>query len=270
VTETWNCSWWSILISPCVRRTCCEPLASTHPDTQGEAAKRDKYVNTIGNLTLVTKSLNASLSNRPWTDAAAIGLKDGGEVGKGKRTLLDDFSLLVLNKEILKHTDSWTEDDIKNRNTGMAEAICAVWPGPAPVTPAGVATGKAHTAKSVDVGAVEDEEVGATSSADSMENVLRRFDKAMQDVYVRAKKEARYTATYYFDMLRQHGGLGTARRLLASNSESQGFTALWERNRLDLTVENTVLHPEFQVLFSDDELDNARRRLMAYGFDPGR
>ena len=30
-------SWYSIRISPCVRRTCSEPLASTHPDTQGPA-----------------------------------------------------------------------------------------------------------------------------------------------------------------------------------------------------------------------------------------
>lgn len=59
------------------------------PLTTDEAVVRDKYINTIGNLTLVTKSLNAALSNRPWTDSAALGLKDGGEPGKGKRTLLD-------------------------------------------------------------------------------------------------------------------------------------------------------------------------------------
>jgi hypothetical protein len=235
-----------------------------------EAAKRDRYVNTIGNLTLVTKSLNASLSNRPWTDAAASGLKDGGEVGKGKRTLLDDFSLLVLNKEILKHTDSWTEEDIKARNTGMAEAICAVWPGPAPVTSAAVAKADADTTKPVNVAEVEDEKFEATSTAAFMEDLLHRFDKAMQDVYVRAKKEAGYNATYYLNMLHQHGGLNTARRLLTDGSVSDGFTALWERKRLDLTVENTVLQPEFQVLFNDDELDNARRRLAAYGFAPVR
>lgn len=56
----------------------------------------------LGNLTLVTKSLNAALSNRPWTDLQAAGLKDGGEPGKGKRALLDGFNLLVLNKEIVR------------------------------------------------------------------------------------------------------------------------------------------------------------------------
>jgi hypothetical protein len=86
---------------------------------------------------------------------------------------------------------------------------------------------------------------------------------------VRAKKEAGYNATYYLQMLHQDGGLATAHRLLASNGVSDGFAALWERKRLDLTVENVVLQPEFQVLFTNDELDAARRRLQDYGFETG-
>ena len=101
------------------------------PLTPEEATVRDKRVNTIGNLTLVTKWLNGSLSNRPWTDQQADGLKDGGEAGKGKRTLLDGFSLLVLNKEILSgHAMSWTDDDIVARSKAMASAVCEIWPRP--------------------------------------------------------------------------------------------------------------------------------------------
>jgi len=95
------------------------------------AAERDRIVNTLGNLTLVTKSLNSSLSNRPWTDVQASGLKDGGAPGQGKRTLLENFSLLVLNKEILKnHVEAWTEADIEERSRVLVRAICDVWPGP--------------------------------------------------------------------------------------------------------------------------------------------
>jgi hypothetical protein len=100
-----------------------------------DAAKRDKYVNTIGNLTLVTKSLNGALSNRPWTNADATGLTAGGGEGKGKWSLLDDFSLLVLNKEILKHSEAWASNDISERSARMAEVICAVWPGPTSLEP---------------------------------------------------------------------------------------------------------------------------------------
>ena len=95
------------------------------------AAARDHLVNTLGNLTLVTKSLNASLSNRPWTDAGAAELKEGGAPGAGKWTLLNDFSLLVLNKEILSgHPQAWTDEDIRGRSEAVTAAICQVWPGP--------------------------------------------------------------------------------------------------------------------------------------------
>jgi hypothetical protein len=95
------------------------------------AAERDRLVNTLGNLTLITKSLNGSLSNRPWTDEAAVSLKDGGSPAKGKRSLLDAFSLLVLNKRILEdHKTSWTEADIAARSAELTQAVCRVWPGP--------------------------------------------------------------------------------------------------------------------------------------------
>lgn len=55
----------------------------------------------------------------------------GGRPGTGKRTLLDQFSLLVLNKELVSgHTDEWTDADIEQRSRAMVEVLCAVWPGP--------------------------------------------------------------------------------------------------------------------------------------------
>lgn len=93
------------------------------------------------------------------------------------------------------------------------------------------------------------------------------FNLAMKDVYVRAKKEAGYNATAYLRMLADHGGVETARRLLASPGVSDGFVALWERDRVDLAVENVVLRPEFADLFTDEELEIARQRLREYGLD---
>jgi Protein of unknown function (DUF1524)/Protein of unknown function DUF262 len=105
----------------------------THWDTSPKlepeaAAQRDKYVNTIGNLTLVTKSLNGALSNRPWTDAEAALLAEGGQPGRGKRSILDDFNLLVVNKKIIdEHAVAWTDDDIIERSGDMAAAIADIW-----------------------------------------------------------------------------------------------------------------------------------------------
>lgn len=108
-----------------------EHWKSDPPLTPEEGQRRDKLVHTIGNLTLVTQSLNSSLSNRPWTDAEARSLTTGGQAGKGKWSILNQFNLIVLNKDILdRHADRWTEEDILARATELATAITNVWPGP--------------------------------------------------------------------------------------------------------------------------------------------
>jgi len=98
---------------------------------QKAAEERDALVNSLGNLTVITQSLNSSLSHRPWTDVAAEGLKQGGFEGEGKRSLLNKFSLLLLNKLIVdEHHDSWTESDIEARGSYLTQDIVAIWPGP--------------------------------------------------------------------------------------------------------------------------------------------
>lgn len=96
-----------------------------------------------------------------------------------------------------------------------------------------------------------------------------RFDRAMMDIYRRAKVEARYNATRYFQMLTEHRGLETARILLHADTVSEGYTALWERGRLDLTVEALIHdHPEYRPLFTPEELAAARARLAEYQYPP--
>jgi hypothetical protein len=106
-----------------------------------EVIARDKRVNTLGNLTLVTKSLNGSLSNRPWTDGDADGLHASGEANLGKHSLLGNYSLLVLSRLLLQaHPDAWTDQDIEARGIELTGHICDVWPGPpAGITPTDLA-----------------------------------------------------------------------------------------------------------------------------------
>jgi hypothetical protein len=96
-----------------------------------------------------------------------------------------------------------------------------------------------------------------------------RFDLAMEDVYRRAKSEVNYNATRYFQMLAEHRGLETARILLHDEKVSEGYTALWERGRLDLTVEALIHdHPEYHPLFTSEELEIAKGRLQSYKYPP--
>ena len=102
---------------------------------------------------------------------------------------------------------------------------------------------------------------GMTEPSADDGDARRAFDEAMRNIYTRAHREAGYNATLYLRMLSELGPLETARRLLASSTPSAGFTGLWEKGRLDLTVEALVLRTEFRQFFTDDELETARERL---------
>ncbi|MFW6642072.1 GmrSD restriction endonuclease domain-containing protein [Nocardiopsis algeriensis] len=101
---------------------------------------------------------------------------------------------------------------------------------------------------------------------DGGDNTEKAFHRAMVSVYERAKEEAGYTPSFFLGMLADLGALGTARKLLAAPAVSDGFSNLWERGRLDLTVEAVVLRPEFAELFTAEELDRARGRLEQFGY----
>jgi hypothetical protein len=93
------------------------------------------------------------------------------------------------------------------------------------------------------------------------QRLIARFDSEMDEIYFRAKREIKYNATIFLQMVREHGGLATAHRLLASNVIGYGFAELLLAGRPDLTVEAAVLRPEFSVLFSPEELSVAAERL---------
>jgi len=85
-----------------------------------------------------------------------------------------------------------------------------------------------------------------------------RFDDAMMGVYLRARNECDYNATRFLNMLHEHRGLETARILLRASNVSEGYVALWERKRLDLTVEALILGEEWYPLFSEQQREIAR------------
>ncbi|MFD6095266.1 DUF262 domain-containing protein [Nocardiopsis flavescens] len=110
-------------------------------------------------------------------------------------------------------------------------------------------------------GRTEEEPEEAPSGPETVD-----FGKAMLGLYERAKREADYTASAFLGMLSELGPLGTARKLLHAPAVSDGFANLWDRGRLDLTVEALVLRPEFAPLFTEEELGRARGRLEQFGY----
>lgn len=99
-----------------------------------------------------------------------------------------------------------------------------------------------------------------------MSKLEAQFHQAMVDIYVVAKRDCKYNATYFLTMVTEHGGLEAARRLLANTSVSDGFGTLLLCGRLDLTVEAHVLKPEFRELFTSEEIAVAAKRLQEFGY----
>jgi hypothetical protein len=91
------------------------------------------------------------------------------------------------------------------------------------------------------------------------------FHLDMISIYNQAKRDLGYIASRFLHMLDQ-GGLAAARQLLHAPRVSYGLITLLEHQRLDLTVEAHVLKPEFQYLFTQEELEIARARLDQYGY----
>lgn len=106
-----------------------------------------------------------------------------------------------------------------------------------------------------------------TQPALPRDNALERaFHQRMIDIYKTAKADANYNAARFLSMVNDHGGLETARILLRASGVSDGYAALWERQRLDLTVEAVILEDEWHALFDDNERATAVHRLKQYGY----
>lgn len=106
---------------------------------------------------------------------------------------------------------------------------------------------------------------------DLMLNQLENaFHDAMLNIYRQAKSEANYNARYLIQMVETYGGVEAARMLINATTVSEGYTALWERSRLDLTVEAMIMETEkYHAMFTQDQLDICAQRLKDYEYRAG-
>lgn len=76
---------------------------------------RAEHVHRLGNLTLLTTSLNSKVSNSAWVD---------------KRSALEKHDTLLLNSRLLAAGDRWDEPTIESRTRAMIDVLLATWPVP--------------------------------------------------------------------------------------------------------------------------------------------
>lgn len=81
-------------------------------DGGSQEERRDELVHTIGNLTLITQKLNASVSNGPWSV---------------KRENLLKHSALTMNRSL---PTVWDHNEIEQRSLVLARVAVRMWPRP--------------------------------------------------------------------------------------------------------------------------------------------
>jgi hypothetical protein len=94
------------------------------PLREGESKEsRQDRINRIGNLTLLTPTKNAAVSNGPWF---------GENPKKHKMALLKANTTFLLNSTLVDQSgaEGWTVDDIDQRCATLAELFIRVWPAP--------------------------------------------------------------------------------------------------------------------------------------------
>jgi hypothetical protein len=103
------------------------------------------------------------------------------------------------------------------------------------------------------------------SQSNVAKNLETEFHEQMVNVYRNALTQAHYKATKFLEMVSMQGGLKAAKTLLHTSYLPDGFAELWQRGRLDLTMEHIVIQAPWNALFTEDELRVARERLAAHG-----
>ena len=83
------------------------------------AADRDAILDTIGNLTLLTRRLNSKVSNGPWSGQS------------GKYVALQSHDVFMLNRQLLEQAkDGWDDEHIRARTEQLINVITEIWPVP--------------------------------------------------------------------------------------------------------------------------------------------
>ncbi len=90
------------------------PVDAEPLDSLGEREQaRESHVHRLGNLTLVSPSMNPALSNREW---------------EKKRPQLREHSNVLITQRYLE--TSWDEAAIRDRAAALIDTVISVWPGP--------------------------------------------------------------------------------------------------------------------------------------------
>jgi hypothetical protein len=82
-----------------------------------------------------------------------------------------------------------------------------------------------------------------------------------------SREKFNYNPIRILQMLHEQKADEIAIQLITSPEPGEGFTKMWEKKALYLTVEAHVIKPEYAPLFTHEVIEKARTRLHDYGYE---
>ena len=102
------------------------------------------------------------------------------------------------------------------------------------------------------------------------EQLKKLFHQEIIDLYKQIIKSVKYKPTRLMDYINRYGGYEAAVKYISTESNVQDFTILWEKERLDLSVEALITKEQYRELFSEDILSFCDRKLKEYSYAPNK
>jgi hypothetical protein len=95
-----------------------------------------------------------------------------------------------------------------------------------------------------------------------------QFDKKVKSAINEMMRKIGYRPSYLIKMISDDDSVVAVKSLLNGKTETYGFTTLFEKRRLDLSMENIVYSENWGDLFTEEEISIAKKRLKDYGYLP--
>ncbi|MBE6022307.1 MAG: hypothetical protein E7231_03615 [Cellulosilyticum sp.] len=102
------------------------------------------------------------------------------------------------------------------------------------------------------------------------EQLKKLFHQEIIDLYKQVIKSVKYKPTRLMDFINKYGGYEAAVKYISTESNVQDFAILWEKERLDLSVEALITKEQYRPLFSEDILSFCDRKLKEYSYAPNK
>lgn len=102
------------------------------------------------------------------------------------------------------------------------------------------------------------------------EQLKKSFHQEMINLYKNMIKIVKYKPTRLMDYINKFGGYEAAVKYIDTESNIQDFAVLWEKERLDLSVEVLIISDTYRCLFDDDLVAYCDRKLKKYSYAPNK